>query len=399
MAQSQPPTGPTSTIPPTQNLETFFGPEPGQLNRQIPESEYPKSIYDISSLRVGLHLARQRSPRRLPLKFTGARFYQYVDSLVVQPTTLEVTRDLAKIKFTLSDEQVKNLPVAQSEFNICSLPVVRVDNNFRRFRVRVCQIPSDRPAMDEARWVVRNTFWPEQIHMSINGKPCLLSRKQHFHVDLPAEITTDVKSGGNELRVSLPSLSKNETEHDYCIAVEQIIIQDYTSVWQGVNNNPHVSVETTQGKIKDMLGPHIDGEIALVGRTSNISVCDPMSAKICNTPVHGADCKHLECFDLENWLRSRPTKPGSSHSEPCLVDCWGCPVCGADARPSQLRVCDFFVNVSQRLRETGHSETRFIAVDDKGQWQPLVETASYFRRDPVSPTRGRQHQIIDILDD
>ncbi|KAJ3493397.1 hypothetical protein NLG97_g4756 [Lecanicillium saksenae] len=392
---------------PSQNLAALLDREPGKVLRRIPEAEYPKAIYDMSSLRAGLHLARQRSPRRVPIKIEPTLNYQHVERLIVQPTKLGVSLDLTEIKFSLSKEHLEILPVVQTHFDLVHFPVVRFENNCRRFRVRVCRFPSARAEVSESRWALASTFWPEQMQVTINSKPCLLSRKQHFHVDLPAEITTAVKAGYNEIQVSLPALSQNEGGHEYFIAVEQIITHDYATVWRSVNSNPHIAAETTKDKIKHINELPGTDEIALLGRTSHVSVCDPVSSKICATPVRGANCKHLECFDLENWLRSRPGKPKSSATEPCLVDCWDCPICGSDARPTQLRVCDYFVNVVRELRESGNSETRTIAVGENGEWRPVFERSGHCNREGMSPRSllRRPHQIpketevIEILDD
>ncbi|KAM3449967.1 hypothetical protein MY3296_006495 [Beauveria thailandica] len=387
------------------SLAAFLEATPGKVFRRIPESEYPPSAYGLPSLMVGLHLARQRSPRRVPLDNEPVRYYQYVDNLVVQPIRLEVSMKLNKIEFSLSKDQLQRLPLRQ-ESDIRSLPVVRFEDNTLRFRVRVCRFPSGNNEMSESKWSRASTFWPEQIHVMINSIPCLLSRKQHFHTDLPVEITTNVKSGDNELHVSLPSLSENEFGYDYFVGVEIVTTQKYASVWRAITTKPHSSADTTRDAIKHRYRLHDSDEIALLSCTWKVSICDPISSKMCDTPVRGIDCKHFECFDLENWLQTRPLKPEASKNEPCLVDCWACPICGGDARPNQLRICDYFSDVVKQLRETGISEMRTIVISENADWQPLVEVSHYQSQE--SPSKGHLHQsqhaakkveVIEILDD
>lgn len=408
MAQHAPPAVPQNTIQSTPNLAMLLDPAPGKVLRRIPESEYPQSAYGLSSLKVGLHLARQRSPRRVPLDMKPAKFYQYVDSLIVQPTKLDVATHLTQIKFSLSKDQVQKLPIRQLHFEFCNFPAVRFENNTLRFRVRVCRFPSGDTEISESKWAGTSTFWPAQMHMTINSMPCLLSRKQHFHADLPAEMSSDVKAGYNELHVSLPSLSGNESGHDYFIAVEQITTQNDATVYGRIKGSPRASAEATKEVIKQHYGLRGTNEISLLGSTSNVSVCDPISSRMCDTPVRGVNCKHLGCFDLGNWLQSRPTKPGSAPNEPCLVDCWACPICGGDARPNQLRICDYFSSIVKHLRESGRSETRDITLDENGEWQPVAETPSHLKRESSSQPRGLLHYprqpskdvgVIELLDD
>ncbi|KAM3470877.1 hypothetical protein MY8738_009569 [Beauveria namnaoensis] len=312
---------------------------------------------------------------------------------------------LNKIEFSLSKHQLQRIPVRQ-ESDIRSLPVVRFEDNTLRFRVRVCRFPSGYNEMSESKWLQAGTFWPEHMHVMINSIPCLLSRKQHFHTDLPVEITTNVKSGDNELHVSLPSLSQNEVEYDYFVGVEIVTTQKYASVWHAINTKPRSSADATRDAIKHRYRLHDTDEVALLSSTWKVSICDPISSKMCDTPVRGIDCKHFECFDLENWLQTRPLKPGALQTEPCLVDCWACPICGDDARPNQLRICDYFSDVVKQLREAGNSEMRTIVISENAEWQPLVEISYYQKQE--SPSGGHLHQsqqaakkveVIEILDD
>ncbi|TQV93922.1 MIZ zinc finger protein [Cordyceps javanica] len=392
----------------TPSLAPLLNPTPDKATRRIPESEYPQNAYGLSSLKVGLHLARQRSPRRVPIHAEATRYFQYVEDFVVQPTKLGVSIKLTEIKFSLSEDQLGKLPVRQTEFDIYSLPVVRFKDSALRFRVRACRLASVCTEMNECKWAQVSTFWPEQMHLTINSMPCLLSRKQHFHTDLPAEISTDVKPGYNELRISLPSLSANENGYDYFIAVEQIITQKYAAVWRSINGSPHISADMTRNTIKHYHGLRGCSEVALLGRTSNVSICDPISSKMCDTPVRSINCKHLECFDLENWLQSRPTKPGAAQTEPCLVDCWACPICGGDARPNRLRICDYFTTVIEHLRQSGLSEMRAISISEDGEWQPLCQTSSHQKHESASQPGGSTHrlhsaprnvEVIEIVDD
>ncbi|OAQ97105.1 hypothetical protein LLEC1_04368 [Akanthomyces lecanii] len=334
-------------ILPAQNLAALFDPAPGKVFRPIPESEYPHSAYSLSSLKVGLHLARQRSPCRVPISIENTKYYQYVESFIVQPTKL----------------------------NGACLPIRDGGNRDKR--------------------------------VEVGGSQHILANSDAYD-DLPAEMSTDLKVGYNELHISLPSLSGNERGHDYFLAVELITTQNHASVCAGINNNPRSSAETTKNIIKQCYGLSGTNEIALLGSTSNISVCDPISSRMCDTPVRGFNCKHLQCFDLDNWLQSRTRKPGSVPTEPCLIDSWACPICGGDARPNQLRICDYFSNIVKQLRESGHSDTRTIAVSNSGEWESQVEASHHQKRESSSQPSGLLHQphqiskdveVIEILDD
>lgn len=239
------------------------------------------------------------------------------------------------------------------------------------------------------------------MDISINGQPCFLSRKQHFHTDLPLEITHLIKDGMNEIHFSLPSISEKEKAGHYFASVERITTQNDGSVRGVIDTNTHTTVEETIAGIKRRLGEGIAGEVVLLGRTMNVSVVDPLSAKICKIPVQGVDCKHMECFDLDNWLSSRPSKPGSATSEPCIVDCWACPLCGGDARPISLRINDYFVNVCKRLLETGRLDAKAIAVSPDATWQPIDSQTNQrpsTLRSPLEQPAPRSRGAAEIIE-
>jgi len=124
-----------------------------------------------------------------------------------------------------------------------------------------------------------------------------------------------------------------------------------------------------------------------------ISLVDPVSFQQVKIPCRGANCRHLDPFDLSNWLESRPTKKTCLHAltgpahcqrctehdarwqEPSLVDAWKCPVgtCEGDARPPSIVVDGFLKGVLDSLAEQGLEDVRAIYVDVHGNWRVKEE--------------------------
>lgn len=388
--------------------EHGLDPATGQV-RLIPENEYPKATYGVQSFSVGLHLSLQRSPKRLPIHNVPTTYYQYVEELVVQPTKLAVGPHLSTIVLSLAEDQLRNLPIQEGALDIFSLPIARFQNNTCRFRLRVARVDPAHAATD-LNWTTLASIWPEEMSMTINNMHCILSRKQHFHMDLPLELTHYVKAGPNEVCVSLPSLTEKENGYEYFLAVEKVITRNHDSILHDIHHAPRISTETTKANIRQRVGASDTNEIAVLGRTLNVSACDPLSSKLCDIPVRGIDCKHIECFDLEIWLQSRNKKPRAGPTEPCLVDGWSCPLCGGDARPNQLRVCDYFTDITRHLREPSCSEVRTISIDGNGDWKPLSSQAPTRKLTSPNSTKPRELQqrlhhvaraieVIEIPDD
>eukprot|EP01001_Neometanema_parovale_P009134 NODE_5383_length_951_cov_53.745169_g5167_i0.p1 GENE.NODE_5383_length_951_cov_53.745169_g5167_i0~~NODE_5383_length_951_cov_53.745169_g5167_i0.p1 ORF type:complete len:253 (-),score=10.52 NODE_5383_length_951_cov_53.745169_g5167_i0:191-859(-) len=62
-----------------------------------------------------------------------------------------------------------------------------------------------------------------------------------------------------------------------------------------------------------------DGDIVVTGGSAKLSLRDPMTFARIKLPVRGAECDHLECFDLTVLLSSANERP--------LTFDWRCPVC------------------------------------------------------------------------
>ncbi|KAH8742696.1 hypothetical protein F5883DRAFT_366563, partial [Diaporthe sp. PMI_573] len=77
----------------------------------------------------------------------------------------------------------------------------------------------------------------------------------------------------------------------------------------------------------------------------SIDLTDPFSASIFSIPAHGLACTHMECFDLETWLNTRPIKQAINNGP----QYWECHICFGDARPRSLRIDSFLVSVRKKL--------------------------------------------------
>jgi hypothetical protein len=221
---------------------------------------------------------------------------------------------------------------------------------------------------------VTSTYWPENVYISMNGEHVQLRRKQHFRSDWPVELTGLVRRGNNTVVVSLPELSKGRHGIEkYLLMVEVIRVSSAGALKDLVFGDEHFTYERTKGDLQQRLTGASDDDIVIQDKHLSISVTDPFSSTLCITPVRSIHCKHTECFDLDNWLDTRQAKPSKRPGEPSKVDEWKCPICGGDARPHQLRIDNFFSEVSKKLLADGAGRTRMIRMDDQGNWSAVVE--------------------------
>lgn len=392
------------------------------LVQQMTEADYPSSPYGHGSLQVGLQHIEVRSPRRVPSYPGKGRFYQFVRQLVYEPVVVEPQRGLRSLSFTVPESHIRQL---SRKTEGIGLPFCYYSEGSYRYRLRMCTQPETQATPTESDWVVTPTSWPGHIFFDLNKQHLELRRKQHFNKDQPLELTDILHEGDNVLRISFPPLDQNTIPgYKYFMAIEIVETISHDAVRNVVQSLRHIPAEETRAKIQSRLRPSDSDDIIIEDETLTISLADPFSATRFTEPVRGSQCKHLECFDLETWLQTRPPKPpqkggGPQHQggEPSMVDVWKCPICSLDARPGSLWVDGYLAGVRRSLLSNGDMRTKTITVAADGKWSPVVDaddtdddsTPAPQARNTVNTTVGKQSRtssltaapptVIEILDD
>jgi hypothetical protein len=236
-------------------------------------------------------------------------------------------------------------------------------------------------------------------------------------------LTDFLLEGENSLRISYPLVSQNMTPgFKYFIAIEIVETISHDAVRNMIKSIRRSSADKTMAKIQRRLRPSDSDDIIIEDETLTISLADPFSATRFMEPVRGVQCKHLECFDLETWLQTRPPKPSQKGGgpqqqggEPSMVDVWKCPICSLDARPVSLWIDEYFVGVRQSLVGSGDMQTKSITVSANGRWAPVLDaddtdddsTPAPRPRSTVNGNAGKSRtssvtaapDVIEILDD
>ncbi|KAK9774485.1 putative SP-RING-type domain-containing protein [Seiridium cardinale] len=360
---------------------------------QIPATQYPHDSQDRKSMEMSLHQAHLRSPRRLlrGVGFSSApeRYYQFIKYLALQPTPIPQQKFLHAVTFDIPDSVYHKIS------NDTLLPDLSAPSNLYfngslRVRLRVSLVKRVTKSLSEEDWVLNDTYWPEHIHMQLNQQPLMVRRKQHHAKDQPIELGGLVRLGENVLKISVPVQRPFENNAMPFVGVEIIETLSHSSIYA----LPNLGVESiiTSGQTRAVIQKRLGGisdpnedEIAMVSDDLSINLADPFSYSLWNIPVRGKDCTHLECFDLETWLETRPGKKscscGSKKSssdckycpkEPSLVDKWKCPLCQGDARPYSLRIDGFLSEVRKALAEQGLLRVKEIRVTADGSWHPVI---------------------------
>ena len=383
----------------------------------IPPTRHPCSPYHWTSVQHGLHLVPLRSPTRAPVGPRSLRFYQFVDRFALEPTAISTERGLKHFTFNVA---VGDL-VRRSRF-ATKAPFLlhQFQNGSVRFRMRLIKDHQEHAAPAAlSDWAPCPTHWPASMFIAVNDRHLTPRRKQHFHLDLPVELTDIIVQGENKVKLSLPKAGE-DSKHGiiYYVAVEVVVVWDHATVTAGIKKHGQIPAEITKREVQRRLQPDNSDKIAVESKGLVVPVTDPFSCMIISTPVRGVSCKHIECFDLGTWLLTRPRKPARGEGEPSMVDGWNCPLCDCDASPLNLRVDGYFTEFLETLRlATEQSGVKRIAFNPDGTWVRVddeaiarAETEGILRQAGVDsgplPQSGvsnahanAYNEVIEIVDD
>ncbi|KAK3327066.1 hypothetical protein B0T19DRAFT_151515 [Cercophora scortea] len=350
----------------------------------IPRPEWPYDPMDKKAIMMSLHQAAARSPKRA-VQDPSERFYQAVKALPVAPTLVVPKSMLQTFSFQVTSEQFNQASMARRR-NGDLLPSVEHMNGSLRWRLRCCAAPKANETFTEEQWATADMSWPPTIFAQFNGLALSIRRKTHNGKDLPAELTDSIIVGNNTLTISIPDL-RRENDARRFLAVEIVETLSHTDIIDLVWAKGVLPESDTLQTIKKRLdGPVDDDDISVETPHMSINLADPFSSVIFKVPARGAKCTHMECFDLENWLDTRPSKLGSNcphgqvecdcptRAEPSNPDKWRCPICMKDARPYSLVIDGFLLKVREQLEEENKLHAKSMLVKADGTWSAILES-------------------------
>lgn len=351
--------------------------------------------------RSALHHAHLRSPLAVPLALGGSKplLYRYVCGFVLSPKRIHKDMGLGTwdVTFDLPQEVFAKIPKTQPSRDLGYVSSRALSEDSRLFRLRACWNPS-RGFQSEAQWVLADTYWPDDFFVEVNGKSLELKRPLHYKKYLPADVSDVVKTGTNKIKAAVHKLSKDGRALDFSVAVEMVGVMSHATLLNRVHTTQTVPVAETKQMIAKSASAGVGGddEIAITNSVITISLFDPFSnSKIFDIPVRGKHCKHIACFDLETFLSQCKRE---TPEQATIVDCWKCPICRGDVRPTQMVRDEWLVEVRKVLEKRGALNTRAILVEADGKWKPKpeakaggVRSASLEREERAAAASSSKH--------
>ena len=289
--------------------------------------------------------------------FSGnQKVYSYLKGFLVEPVQIKPVTQNVRAKFTLDEDVYSKLPSTQRD-KFGSPPLRKLSSSSLLIRVRCIRPKKTLPS--ESEWAVADTEWPPSLVLMVNEQCLRVRRKADWGKDLAVDLTGNVKQGENAVQASfLKNPQTPEKNYCYALAVEILSICFEGSL-KGQVQQPHSS------EIKERILKQLntsDDEVEVVSDDIVVKVTDPFSSQLVTNPVRGKNCVHHECFDLDIFLQT--LKPN-----PLFPEQFRCPCCKEDARPMNLLVDPWFVEILGKIKDAGEEEAKAIVVDKEAKWR------------------------------
>ncbi|KAF8243786.1 hypothetical protein K440DRAFT_636793 [Wilcoxina mikolae CBS 423.85] len=262
------------------------------------------------------------------------------------------------------------------------------------YRLRCVEVKQGEiPPMADAEWAAKDSVWPKNIFIEINGKRLEFRRKSRWGKDLPVDITNFVQAGLNDIKVM--RLNNNSDLSSYYACIEVFECRKESTIKATMTT---IDEQQSREAIVRRLSSNDDVDLIVSSSTVIVGVCCPLSFRLIDMPVRGKACVHLECFDFDNYMSSRPREaPGVPPKE----DSYKCPHCGVRARPEDLVVDGYLNDVLVKIREDipKYKDVKHIIIDDKGDWEAKQpnESEEGCRRQGPGGKHERRESTVSIV--
>jgi hypothetical protein len=198
------------------------------------------------------------------------------------------------------------------------------------------------------------TNWPASVSISVNNVPLEIHRGLDGKNQRPVYLKHVCQPGRNVLQIAVTS----------CCCSHLFIIQlvhrpTVKSAIQSVLSQRLVVADQSIAKIKRSFSQRCAMSVTPPNDDKmNISLVCPMSRRRIMLPARGIDCTHIQCFDLEAYLRV--------NAERCI---WMCPICDKPALFEGLEVDQYVWGILQHMSNVQALE---VTVDPTASWKPVI---------------------------
>ncbi|GJX14585.1 zinc finger, MIZ-type containing protein [Tanacetum coccineum] len=205
---------------------------------------------------------------------------------------------------------------------------------------------------------------PQQVNFMLNGegvekRTCV---QKDAGPQMPTPVTNMLKYGSNLLQVV------GQFTGRYIVAI----------AFMSVISNP------TFPAIPDYIPPVAaspDPDNEIIEGPSRVSLKCPISFSRIKIPVKGHSCKHLQCFDFNNYVGINARRPH-----------WRCPHCSQSVSFHDIRIDQSMVKV---LKEVGE-DISYVKISNDGSWESVTESQENPEKPKDAPSSNQETYVQDV---
>lgn len=235
--------------------------------------------------------------------------------------------------------------------------------------------------------------WPDMFQISVNQQQVHLDRSKQAH--RPVDVFQFCQLGDNVLEIQVNDCYCN---HEFVLeAVDRPTLRAFMNSCfksrltpqevcvQKLKCNfgsPGFCVQNAQLQAAGIHNEYIseyNHQQGMEQTRAKVSLRCPISARRMRTPTRGHNCKHLQCFDLEDFLYSNKERSQ-----------WSCPICSIHIPFTMLELDQHQMNILQSM--SSQLDTDDILIDSNGQWQAYYQAQGVVGAGPSHQHNHHHHQ-------
>ncbi|CAI8038488.1 Zinc finger MIZ domain-containing protein 2 [Geodia barretti] len=208
--------------------------------------------------------------------------------------------------------------------------------------------------------------WPQGVAVNIDGRPLPIDRGDAKTTHKPLYLKHYCQPETNTLEIAVSRCCCS-----HLFVLQLVHRPSVNSVLTGLLRKRLLPTEHCIAKIKRWFASNSDDSVQQTG--VRVSLKCPVTFKRIQLPARGAECKHIQCFDLEAYLKM--------NCERCT---WRCPVCNSNAQLEGLEVDHYIWGIISGVNQRG-LDVDEVLVDAAADWKPVEKSPDLKDEDVDSP--------------
>jgi len=307
-------------------------------------------------------------------------FLEVVETLVPPSRVTSRARMETNFQFKLSHQQQRDMLASRQggSRNEGSLQLL-----VRCFPLNLLETARPSPGHDEGKLPFYPTHcWPLESQLRVNTECVPIKQRQTYfygsqrkskgHSE-PVDVFLLARTGINRV-----GLMHNDEGKGFVIMVQIVKVVGVQRLLRKVVESPDTpTAEESLERIRQSFrGCSVDSDTEdgeLMATVTRLSLRCPLGMTPIRIPARGTDCHHLQCFDLDTFLR---------YNERGAAAGWRCGVCNMVLTLEGLRVDAFMRNILAQIeaRKEMNEDLDSIEINHQGEWELFNSSAASSRK-------------------